>query len=196
MSSMIDMVGAAILFGVLILSVARVQGNLNTTLAQNTFNITTQTTAMGLARTIEYEISKAGYNVTGLRVTYADSTKITFRGGMAYGAAPDSITYEIGGQDSTTMNPNDYRFIRTVHSSTPISQRLGMTEFKITYYDTSGVKMATPVTGTNRLAIRGINIRFRVESAEPVTDASTGLSNYNAVTWEKLTFPRNLGRPF
>jgi hypothetical protein len=71
-----------------------------------------------------------------------------------------------------------------------------MTYFKISYFDSTNTLMATPVTGAGLNAIRGVNIKFRVESPEPVTDAATGESSYNAVTWEKLIYPRNLGKPF
>ena len=78
MSSMLDMVGSAIIFGVLILTVARVQGNLNSTMYQNTFNLNTQTEAVLLARQIEYDLTKAGYRVTGAKILIADSTRIAF----------------------------------------------------------------------------------------------------------------------
>jgi hypothetical protein len=190
------MVGAAILYGVLLLAVGRVQGNLNQTMAQNTFNLNTQSEAIYVARLIEYEISKAGYGVTGPKISVADSHALTFLGAMTYGGTIDSIAYYTGETDTTTMNPADFRFVRYAKSSGVISQRLVMTQFEMSYYDSLNTKMATPVTGPALNAIRGINIKFRVESAEPVTDASTGLSNYNAVTWEKLIYPRNLGKPF
>lgn len=196
MSSMIDMVGAAILFGVLLLAVGRIQGNLNQTLAQNTFNLTTQSQAISVARLIEYEVGKAGYGVTGPKLTVANARSIAFKGAMTYGGSVDSIAYSAGAADTTTMNPDDFRFERYARSSGALSQRLVMTEFDISYFDTAHTRMTTPVTGSGLNAIRGINIRFRVESAEPVTDISTGLSNYNAVTWEKLMYPRNLGKPF
>ena len=196
MSSVIDMIGAAILFGVLILAVGRVQGNLNQTMAQNTFNLNTQSEAVYVARLIEYEISKAGYGVTGSKISVADSQRIAFKGAMSYGGAVDSVSYYIGSADTTTQNPDDFRFVRYAKSSGEVSQRLVMTQFTISYFDSSNTKMTTPVTGANLNAIRGVNFKFRVESAEPVMDISTGLSNYNAVTWEKLIYPRNLGKPF
>lgn len=196
MSSMLDMVGAAILFGVLILAVGQVQGNLNSTLAQNTFNLNTQSEAVYVARLIEYEISKAGYGVTGSKISVADSRSIAFKGAMTYGGPVDSVAYYTEPSDSTTTNPNDFRFVRYAKSSGALSQRLVMTQFDISYFDSTHTRMTTPVTGADLNAIRGINVRFRVESPEPVTDASTGLSNYNAVTWEKLILPRNLGKPF
>ena len=195
MSSMIDMVGAAILFGVLILAVGRVQGNLNQTMAQNTFNLNTQSEAVSLARLIEYEVSKAGYGVTGSKISTADSQRIAFKGAMTYGGPVDSVAYFAGEADTTTRNPDDFRFVRYAKSSGALSQRIVMTQFIITYFDSSNTRMSSPVTGTALNAIRGVNFKFRVESAEPVTDISTGLSNYNAVTWEKLIYPRNLGKP-
>lgn len=196
MSSMLDMVGAAILFGVLILAVGQVQGNLNSTLAQNTFNLNTQSEAVYLARLIEYEISKAGYGVAGSKISVADSRSIAFKGAMTYGGPVDSVAYYTEPSDSTTTNPNDFRFVRYAKSSGALSQRLVMTQFDISYFDSTHTRMTTPVTGADLNAIRGIKVRFRVESPEPVTDASTGLSNYNAVSWEKLILPRNLGKPF
>ena len=197
MSSTIDMVGAAILFGVLILTVARIQGNLNSTMYQNTFNVSTQAQAVALARVIEYEVQKAGYGVTGLKITVAESQKIAFRGAMSFEGVVDSISYYTGEADTSTTNPDDFRFVRYARSSGPLSQRLGMTQFQIMYYDTGHTQMTAPVIGAAALrAIRGIKIKFCVEGSEPVIDAMTGLSSYNNVTWEKLMLPRNLGRPF
>ena len=196
MSAMIDMVGAAILYGVLILAVGRVQGNLNSTMAQNTFNVNTQSQAVYLAEVIEYEVCKAGYGVSGSKITVADDHTIAFKGAMNYGGSVDSIAYYAGPMDTTTQNPNDFRFVHNARSSGPMSQRLAMTAFDISYFDTTNTKMPTPVTGSALQAIRGIKIRFRLESPEPVIDAMTGLENYNAVTWEKLIYPRNLGKPF
>jgi len=202
MSTMLDMVGAAILFGVLILAVGRVQGNLNSTMYQNTFNLNTQGEAVLMARIIEYELAKAGYGVSGNKISVADSTRIAFQGAMRYGGAVDSISYYTGIADSTTMNPYDFKFVRYARSAgSALSQRVGMTYFRLFYYDTTNTMMSTPVTGSSNLAaIRSIRVKFRVESLEPITSAVTGDTSYNArynaVSWEKLIYPRNLGKPF
>jgi len=196
MSSMLDMIGAAILFGVLILTVARIQGNLNSTMYQNTFNLNTQTAGVLLARQIEYDITKAGYRVTGQRIAIADSTRLSFKGALTYQGTVDSIAYYPGPTDTTTMNPNDCRFVRYAKSKGALSQQLGMTYFRIAYYDSLNNRMNTPVTGASLAAIRGINVKFRLESLEPVTDPFTGVPGYFAVTWEKLMYPRNLRKPF
>jgi len=195
MGSMLDMVGSALIFGVLLLAVGRMQGNVNSTMSQNTFNLNTQTEAVFLARLIEYDLTKAGYRVTGPKILIADSTRIAFRGALTYGGVVDSVAYCPGDEDTTTTNPRDFRLLRSTASRGALSQRLGMIYFRISYYDSLNTLMPTPVTGANRYAIRAIHIKFRVESHEPVTDAVTGEAGYFAVSWEKLIYPRNLGKP-
>lgn len=196
MSSLIDMVGAAILFGVLLLTVVRVQGNLSTTQYQNTFNLSTEMEAVQIALILEHDFTKAGYGVTGKKVYSADTSSISFVGAFTYGGAVDSIAYYRGTNDSSTTNPYDFRFIRYSRSGGLQSQRLGMTSLAFSYFDTTNTKMSTPVTGSNLAAIRSIDVKFRVESLEPVIDPIRGDTTYYSVTWEKLIYPRNLGKPF
>jgi len=197
MSTMLDMVGAAILFGVLLLTVGRIQANINSTMYQNTYNMNVQSSAVFLARQLEFEVLKAGYGVTGAKMKIADSTCIAFLGALSFSGAADSVAYYTGAADSTSLNPHDFRFIRQARSGGTISQRLGMTDFRFSFYDTANVRMATPVTGATALAaIRAIGIKFRLESFEPVIDPVTGTANYYAVNWEKIIYPRNLGKPF
>lgn len=195
MASMLDMVGSAIIFGVLILTVARIQENLNSTMYQNTFNTQTQQLAINVARQIEYDFTKVGYRVgtTNQKIFYADSTKIAFKGSLTYSGAVDSIIYELGELDTTSQNPRDYRLLRTTNSGT-ISQRIGLVDFRLTYFDTTNTAMATPISGLAAFnAIRSVNVRLRFESLEPVQQAFTDSSTYFGVNWEKLIYARNLG---
>lgn len=194
MNAILDMVGASILFGILILTVARVQSNLNSTLYQNTYNLNTQTAAVNLALQIEYDLAKAGYGVTGQKMFKADSNAFSFAGALSYGGTVDSITYYVGAMDTSSLNPNDYLFFRNTRSTGTLRQRVGLTQFSITYYDTVHKLMTFPITSSAALAaIRSIDIKFRLESFEPVTTIDT--TSYYAVTWEKLVYPRNLGKP-
>jgi len=190
-----DMIGSAILFGILALTIIRVQGNLNTTMMENTLNLNTQSYAIALAREIEYDITKAGYRVTGAKILKADSTEISFRGAQTYEGTIDSIQYRTGVFDTSSSNPNDFFFIRAAKKG-PLAFRCGMTYFRISYSDSLDHLFHTPVPDSSLSKIRGINVKFRVESLDPVTDPLTGQVNYYAVSWEKLIYPRNLGKPF
>ena len=196
MSAIMDMIGSAILFGILTLTVIRVQGNLNTTMMENTLNLNTQSYAVVMAREIEHDLTKAGYGVTGPKIFTADSTELAFIGALTYGGALDSIAYSIGDPDTLSSNPHDFVFIRTARSRGALPIRCGMTDFKISYFDSLNAPMATPIGPARRAAIRGINIKFRLESLDAVTDPLTGTTNFFAVSWEKLIYPRNLGKPF
>jgi len=194
MSTMFDIVASSVLFGILILAVARMQGNLNSTLYQNTYNTTMQTTAVEIARQIEYDFTKVGYRVTGRKILVADSSKLRFCGALTYGGPVDTIEYFWSEYpDTTTINELDRRLIRATTLGGPISQRLGVTEFRLSYFDTLNRLIPTPVTGLAKLAaIRSIKAQIRFESFEPIPEADS--STYFAVNWEKIIYPRNLGK--
>ena len=56
---------SAIIFGLLSLTVTRIQINMNASLAQNTLTVITQRNGVDLARQIEHDITKIGYRVKG-----------------------------------------------------------------------------------------------------------------------------------
>ncbi len=74
MSSIIDMITATVIFGVLALTVARVQSNINVSSYQNQYNVIVQTNAVELARQIEWDFTKIGHRVSGQKIVLADST--------------------------------------------------------------------------------------------------------------------------
>ncbi len=181
-----------LMFAVLVVSVARVQLNLNSTVSQNTFSVTTQESCVALARQIEYDFLKIGLHVSGQKIFYADSTKIAFKGDLTYSGIPDSVVYSVGttSQDSYSLNPNDFPLFRNLNGTT-IQQNWGLTSLKISYFDSLSHLIPTPITTTaNCNLIRGINVRLRVESPAPVYSYYD--TTWSAVTWEKLLLPRNL----
>lgn len=193
---MLDMVGSAIIFGILILTVARMQGNLNSTMYQNTFNLNTQTAAVNLARQVEHDFTKMGYRVTGQKVTSADTNAVTFKGALSYGGTVETVTYSVGVADSASLNPRDYYMQRQATAGL-IKQRFGLILFNLSYFDTSGNKMTTPISGASAFAaIRAINVKFRLESWEPIRTLNDTTPYYYSVSWEKLIYPRNLGKPY
>ena len=78
MSSIIDMLTAAVIFGVLTLTIARVQSNINVSSYQNQYNVIVQTNAVELARQIEWDFTKIGHRAAGQKILFADSTHIQF----------------------------------------------------------------------------------------------------------------------
>jgi hypothetical protein len=178
------------------LTVGRVQINLNSSLCQNTFRVNTQQSGVQLANQIEFDFLKIGHRVKGQKIFSADTGRITFRADILNGNTIDTnlISYAIGtpSQSTHTSNPLDFPLVRTQNGS-PITQQYGLLAFCISYYNVSNIKMSTPISTQNRLdSIRSIRVKFLVESPDAVISYTD--TTYSDINWEKLLFPRNLGK--
>jgi hypothetical protein len=191
MAVMIDYIGSAILFGMLILAVARVQTNLNSSMYETNFSTITQRNATEFARQLEFDLVKIGYRAAGEKVILADSTSIQYRADVSKNGVVHTVRYHTGTTDeaASSINPRDFPIYRTDNNGTT-TQLWGVTEFRFRYFDSLGVQLPTPVDSVGRRRIRSVNARFRIESPEAVITLFD--TTYNAVSWEKLIFPRNL----
>ncbi len=192
---MLDFIASAMIFGVLVLSVARVQTNINATLYQNTFTVVTQQNAVELARQIEFDFLKIGHHVLGQRIFYAAERRLDYRADVRNNTDTALYRYEAGtiGQASNTVNPTDFPLFR-IEAGTTLRQNFGLTDLSISYYDSVNVRIGIPTNNIDTLAkIRGINVYFVAASPEPVL-GSAGDTSYSVVTWQKLMFPRNLNQ--
>ncbi len=189
MSTLMDYVASGIVFGILAISVAKVQLNINSTLYDNTFSIIVQQNAVQLALQIEHDFLKAGYRVASGAVSVADSTRLTFTSDLNNNHTIVTLAYTIG--DSTqlpnTPNVHDFPLYRTEAGAT-VKQNWGLTYFRLAYYDSVMNKIPTPVS--NKALIRAIQASFVIQSPEPVYTSYD--TTWPAVTWQKLLYPRNL----
>jgi hypothetical protein len=192
MSSFFDVIASTIVFGILALTVARVQTNINSTMYENQYNLVTQTNAVELARQVEWDFSKIGHHVTGQKILWADSTGLRFYADLRNNSAINDVTYFCGDTSDVqgVKNPNSFPLFRRSGLST-VKQNWGLTYFRITYYDSAYQRIPTPITTLERLRkIKAIDVAFKIESSEPVYSVSD--TTWAAVTWEKTIVPRNL----
>ena len=192
MNIMMDYIASMVIFGILTLTIARVQGNINTTLYLNTQSIIVQGSATSFARQIEWDFLKIGHRTVGQKIFYADSVKLVFKGDLENRYVQDSITYTIGNTSNATdtFNPRDFPLYRYM-GATALRQNFGLVEFKLSYIDSAYNPIAMPINTTSQcVLIRGINLYFKVESAEPTVTPFDTL--WAAISWQKLMFPRNL----
>jgi hypothetical protein len=193
MSSIIDMITAAVIFGVLTLTVARVQSNINVSSYQNQYNVIVQTNAVELARQIEWDFTKIGHRVTGQKIQLADSMEIRFVANLDNTTTTNTIRYDAGlaALCQETSNPRDFPLYR-IQDGVTVKQNWGLTSFRISYYDEANVRIPTPITSAGELArIHSINVAFQLESPEPVVSQQD--TAWAAASWEKTIVPRNLG---
>lgn len=193
MSSFLDIITSAVIFGVLTLTVARVQSNINATMFENQFNYVTQTNSVELARQIEWDFTKIGHHVAGQKISFADSAEIQFQADLTDEGVAHVIRYSLGDTSgcSRTVNMRDVPMFR-VQDGITMKQNWGLTAFKLKYYDGNNQRIPVPITGASGLAsIRSINVVFQIESSEPVVSESDTM--WASVAWEKTIVPRNLG---
>ena len=184
MAFLLDVIGSFALVGALILTVATVNVNLNEDMYESTLELNTQRNLIEVARLIEYDLLKIGYNTPKPAILFADSNRIMFKADLANKGTVDSVRYFLGSPMDPgvagTPNPGDRVLYRLVNDEPQRGASLGVVEFRLTYYDSLGV--STSVLGL----IRSIRVELTVESPYPVD------STYPGAYWEKLIFPRNL----
>lgn len=193
MSSFIDLITSVVVFGILAVTVARIQSNINVTMYQNQFNVVVQTNAVELARQVEWDFAKIGHHVTGQKILYAGASEIRYYADIDNDNTIHAIRYFTGdtSQCRSTLNANDFPLFR-IQDGKSVQQNWGLTAMKFSYYDDANAEMPTPVTAVSDLArIHSITVSFRLQSSEPVVSLQD--TSWAEVTWEKTIVPRNLG---
>lgn len=180
----IDLIGSLALIGILILTVATVNVNLNQAVYESTFELNAQLNLIELARTCEYDFLKIGYHAPKPAIISADSTSITFKADLQNFGLVDSVRYFVGLPTDPgvagTPNPRDRVLYRLTNNEPQRGTSLGVVRFHLTYYDWAGMVTLTPSM------IKSIKVQLMVESPYPVD------STYAGAYWEKLIYPRNL----
>lgn len=194
MATMLDIVGSVVIFGILALTIARVQVNIQNAVYENSASLIAQSNATQLARQLDYDFSKIGYRVPAgqKKILYADTAEIRFKADLENNGVIQTVRYRTGtvSDAAETINPADFPLKRSDNAG-EIIQQWGLVRFRLWYYDSLHNMISTPITHDDSLKkIYSINTLFVVEAREP--GSITVDTTYYSITWEKLTYPRNL----
>ena len=160
MSVMMDIIGATVLVGMLMLTVMNININMNSETYRTATEFHTQTEMIQLARIFEFDVYKAGYGITKPAIVAADTSHLKFKANLQnVVGARDSIEYILGTPVTSSPNPTDKHLLRIENVST-VSISYSVTRFRLTYYNARDSVMATPVTGVYLDSIRAIRIRL------------------------------------
>jgi hypothetical protein len=192
MTVMLDIVMATVLLGMIILTVMNININLADENYKGMVELNTQTETIQLARIIEHDIYKVGYRVAKPAMMIADTSEIKFKTnlGDATGVT-DIVQYGLGGAVLNSNNPRD-RMLFRIENVTTVYINYSVVKFKLSYYDSTDVAMATPITGAALNNIRSIKVLLKLESPEPFDTTRTGGKQYASAQYQKLIYPRNL----
>ena len=189
-STLMDIIGSTFILGILILAVVAVNASVSDWTFGSTSTLNAQTNAVEVARLIEWDFLKIGYAVPDIlpKISLADSTQLTFYADLDRKGKIDTVRYYTKNPVSRVgLNPNTFVLYRLTNSEPEAGSNLGMTLFRLAYYDSLGNKLSMPVTTPAR--IRSIEAAFMVESIIPSMEGDT---TYPGAYWEKRIYPRNL----
>ena len=198
-STLIDIMGAAIIGGILLIMV----NNLNERAIGK--NITygndklLQLEVVQLAQLIEKDLRKIGYCEDPAKVAdsmdvilSADTSEIKFLTDLDRDGNLDTLEYFVSGTEvlSNTVNPRD-RILYRKHSVYPNEETLdissNVTLFYLRYFDALNIELSTPVAIPSLIAY--MEISFKVEDSEAYNE------EYSEAYWQQVRLTsRNLGK--
>ena len=189
MAYLLDIIGAAILGGIVILMVIGINLQFTTT-SSETFNSTlTQRDAVVSSQILEYDFYKVGYRISGEKIAIADSNEIKYYTDLNNDGTADTVHYYLGTTTgmSSTMNPIDKPLYRVLNSNPPYISSV-VTEFKLAYLDAAGNQLnyGSLSSAIQRGNIRSIQTSLEFQSGYPID------GDYQAVMMERSVRPKNL----
>ncbi|MBN1350192.1 hypothetical protein JXJ21_12330 [candidate division KSB1 bacterium] len=186
MSSYLNLIGSFIIGGLLLLAINRFYSGMQRSSYEKLLDdITSQHTAE-ITELIEFDFNRMGlhvsHNTNALLV--ADSSRIFFLSDNNSNGAVDTVKYILSDVNaaSSTENPRDRILYRLINNQTQQDVALGVTDFKIRYYDSMSY------LSSNLSQIRTFDISLAVESTSAYDN------HYSRCFWQTRITPPNLLR--
>jgi hypothetical protein len=198
----IDLIGSLILFGWLLLTSIRVSVANSENLQTYGGELLVQENLVEVTELLEYDFRKIGFclepnNIPDptRAILLADSSRIKFLTDVDLtGTGPDgivdSVYYYLGpvSELSTTQNPRDRFLYRVVNDQPAKGANLGVTQFKMSYYDAQGNALAFPITGLNLQKIQTIQISLILENvtASELVETAPINAQFSSAFWQQM----------
>lgn len=174
-SSLLDILGSTIIGALLFMILLR----LNDAATNNSYAFAgeaqVQMNLVSVVQLLEYDLKKIGYCKDTRKIAdptkaiiAADSTSITFMTDIAPADGKvDTLRYYLGSAASLreTPNPHDKMLYRVVNGATPRGSNLGITTFKITYFNTLGNEISFPITQPSEIYTMQIDVKVENTAA-------------------------------
>lgn len=190
-STILDILGAAIIGGILLINLLKANGNLieNESIYSHDKNL--QIDLVNTAMVIERDFNLMGYvnNVnmvlSNQNISLGTESSIRFRSDIDNNGTIDTISYFVSDTSalSNTPNPRDMLLFRRINSDFPFILANNVTRFKLTYLDTK-MNEVTPPVGLNT-PVNFIRIEIRVE------DPFAYDNQYSEAIWRRVTVSTN-----
>jgi hypothetical protein len=193
-STILDIIGSMIIGGILLSITMR----LNDAATEKTYNngaeLSLQENMATVAQMLETDFRKIGFCADWNKfpdpskaIVYADVSNIKYLTDLDSDTNMDSIRYYLGPTSEllSTPNPRDRMLYRVANNEAPLTSNLGVTQFRLVYFDALGDTLTPPITTAG--LINSIEINLAVESVAAYD------TSYSSAFWRQIRLvARNL----
>ena len=190
----LDIIGSILIGGIIMLSIFRVNNSSTENMYRGTGNLIAQTNLATIVRILETDFRKIGYcadwkqiPVPTSAILFADSTSLRYITDVDKNGSVDTMYYYFDAATDIpgTTNPRDRFLYRVVNSETPIGVNLGVTQFKMEYFNALGTKLNFPISDPREIYTMQIDIS--------VEDIDAYDQKYQTIFWRQIRMAaRNL----
>ncbi len=186
-SSLLDILGSTIIGGMLLIIIFR----MNDAAAENTYNnsgeLISQQNISTVVQILETDFRKIGYCKDWNKIPFpsqsiimADSNKIKFLTDIEADGNVDTMYYYTGSPSEilTTPNPRDRYLYRVINGGPAVQVNLGVTEFKLVYFDVFDDTLKFPITVPGQIHSMQINVS--------VENVNAYDNQYSTVFWRQI----------
>jgi hypothetical protein len=160
----------------------------------NSGELSLQQNLATVAQILENDFRKIGYCADwnnfpdpSKAIVFADTSNIIYLTDIDLDSDMDSIRYYLGptSELSSTPNPRDRLLYRVLNHESPLASNLGVTQFKMVYFDALGDTIYPPISVAG--SITSIEINLSVESVAAYDQ------KYSSAFWRQIRLvARNL----
>jgi len=193
-TTILDILGSIIIGGILMMITWRLSDAATEKTYNNSGELSLQQNLATVAQILENDFRKIGYCADWNKfpdpskaVVFADTSNIIYLTDIDLDSDMDSIRYYLGptSELSATPNPRDRLLYRVLNHESPLASNLGVTQFKMVYFDALGDTINPPITVAG--SITSIEINLSVESVAAYDQ------KYSSAFWRQIRLvARNL----
>ncbi len=187
MNVLLDIIGAVIILGLVILTVTTMNINLTKQSYKTNNTVQLQFEAIQLARIMEFDIYKTGYRVPKQKILVADTSNFKFRANLFDVAGDTNIVEYIVSKPLIlpTRGPVYKQLTRKIGSDTlTINSNVARMYFQ--YYNSRDSALTCPVIGAKLDSIKSVKIYLTLETFDSLDSTFVG------ALYSKWIYPRNL----
>ena len=146
-SVLLDIIGSTVIGGILMMNLFQINNSAVENMYTGTGELIAQTNLATIVQILEFDVRKIGYcadwekiPIPTQAILSADSTGIEYLTDVDSDGIVDTMHYYLGPTSEllSTPNPRDRFLYRVVNSEVPVGVNLGVTQFKLIFFDVLG----------------------------------------------------------